>query len=300
MGAKGKLSEADADAMGELADRLLTAGFDDSDEGAVTYLDHLLNGTVERKYRHIVVDEAQDISPIEFKLLSIASVNNSFTIMGDLAQRLTPYRGIQQWSEVGRVLGREETTVQEARLSYRANKHLTRLSNRVLRLYDKNIAAPTPYDRDGLRPEFHRHASRASMNDFVIGQLRDIRSRLGLEDGSIAILVRDQNTLNGFDTRCKELGATEVEWIGSEHFRGGGTVLARIPDVRGLEYDAVIVLGVNEAFANTVFNQRLLYVAMTRAKHYLALHWYGKQSPILADVGHRGIRTVDHSRIGER
>ena len=49
-----------------------------------------------------------------------------------------------------------------------------------------------------------------------------------------------------------------------------------------MEYDAVIALGVNETFSNTPFNQRLLYIAISRAKHYLALHWSGKQSPILA------------------
>ena len=96
--AKGSLALDNAREMADSVRRRLTDGFDDSDLGALAYLDHLLNGTIQSRYRHIVVDEAQDISPIEFKLLSVASSNNWFTVLGDTAQRLTPYRGIRHGS----------------------------------------------------------------------------------------------------------------------------------------------------------------------------------------------------------
>ena len=291
--ARGKLDEADAEALRESARRGLADGFDDSDEGALTYLDHLLNGTITPKHRHIVIDEAQDISPIEFKLLSVSSVNNWFTVMGDLAQRLTPYRGIQRWGEVGRVLGRDQTTVQHARLSYRSNKHITRFSNRVLRLYEKNLPAPIPYEREGHRLEYHRHATVEGMHEAVVNDLADLRARPGLANASVAVLARDRLNLTRFLNFCEAREVREVVPFGQERYRAGGTVLARIPDVRGLEYDAVIVLGVNDAFANTPFNQRLLYIAVSRAKHYLALHWAGKQSPILADIYDGGARFFD-------
>ncbi len=291
-----RLSEEDADAIAESVHR----GLMDSDEGALTYLDHLLNGNIQPKYRHIVIDEAQDVSPIEFKMLSIASTNNWFTIMGDTAQRLTPYRGIQRWSEVGRVFGKEETKVEQARLSYRSNKQITLFNNRVLRLYEKTLDSPKPYERDGHWPEYHRHASVSDMHLAVIDDLSRIRELDGLVNATIAVLARDSRTLNAFWDACAERGVTgEIERIGQEHYHAGGTVLARIPDVRGLEYDAVIVLGVNETFRSTTFNQRLLYVAISRAKHYLSLHWAGSQSPILSAVSGVGVRYFDRSK-GDR
>ena len=294
--ARGKLSGEDAEAIRTSAQRSLDGGFDDSDEGALTYLDQLLNGTIQPKYRHIVIDEAQDISPIEFKLLSISSTNNWFTIMGDTSQRLTPYRGIKRWSEVGRVLGRDETTVQQARLSYRSNKHITRFNNRVLRLYERNLPSPIPYERDGHRPEYHRHASVDGMYESVIHDLTRLRALPGLNNASIAILARDRTNLNRFQKFCEERGVSDIVLVDQERYRAGGTVLARIPDVRGLEYDAVIVLGVNETFTSTTFNQRLLYVAISRAKHYLAIHWSGKQSPILSGVYDGGVRFFNRVR----
>ena len=77
--------------------------------------------------------------------------------------------------------------------------------------------------------------------------------------------------------------------MGQEHHSDSRTVLARILDVKGLEYDAVIVMGVNDSFSGTLFNKKLLYLATTRARHYLAVHWSGKQSEILQSISGRGI-----------
>ena len=295
---RGRLTEEDAEAIAESAAKALKDGFLDSDAGALTYLDHLLNGTIQPKYRHIVIDEAQDVSPIEFKMLSIASMNNWFTIMGDTAQRLTPYRGVRRWSEAGRVFGREETEGQQARLSYRSNKQITRFNNRVRSLYESSKDAPLPHERDGRWPEYHRHALVTDMDEAVISDLPRIRSLDGLTNATIAILARDMANLNRFRKSCEEQGFNDFVLAEQGHYHAGGTLLARIPDVRGLEYDAVIVLGVNETFRNTAFNQRLLYVAITRAKHYLALHWVGRQSPILTAVSGVGVRYFDRRQGG--
>lgn len=293
---QGKLSEDDVQVLAEWTDRFLSAGFQDSDEGALTYLDHLLNGTIERRYRHIVVDEAQDISPIEFKLLSLASVNNWFTILGDTAQRLTPYRGIHRWRSLDRILGRSDITVQHARTSYRSNKHITRFNNRILRLFETTLPAPIPFDREGRRVEFHHHANVRTMQRSVVEDIDKIRSEPRMSGARIAILARDNLNLKRFEVYCQVLGRDDVLRIGQDHYVDARTVLARIPDVRGLEYDAVIVLGVNEAFANTLFNQKLLYQATTRARHYLAIHWAGKISPILRSISDRGVRKIDRRK----
>lgn len=291
-----RVSEETADDLAAGADRASRIGLLDSDEGALTYMDHLLNGTIQQAYRHIVVDEAQDVSPIEFKLLNAASFNSSFTVMGDLAQRLRPYKGIRRWGEVGRVLNQKEVKVQHARMSYRSNNHITRFNNRVLRLYEKSLDAPIPFAREGHRPEYHRHALREDMYAKVVSELDRIRSFDEMQEASIAILVRDRENLNNFQKFCNDNGVNGIVAMGAKAPPGDGAVLARIPDARGLEYDAVIVMGVNDTFANTNFNQRLLYIAITRAKHYLALHWYGDQSPILRSVYSGGVRQFDHRR----
>ena len=160
---RNHLSQQDANALTESALRAEKNGFDDSDLGALAYLDHQLNGTIPNRYRHIVVDEAQDISPIEFRLLSLASSNKWFTVLGDTAQRLSLHRGIRSWRELDLVFGRSDIKVQHARTSYRANVHITRFNNRVLRTFDSNIPAPIPFERDGYRVEYHSHLNVPEM-----------------------------------------------------------------------------------------------------------------------------------------
>ena len=273
--------------------RMRPQRFDDSDLGALAYLDHLLNDTVESKYRHIVVDEAQDISPIEFKLLAASSTNNWFTVLGDTAQRLTPYRGVRGWRDLERVFGRSEIEVQHARTSYRASRRITEYNNRILRTFDKNIAAPKPFDREGSRVEYNRHKNTDEMYRGVIDNIQRIRSLDGMENAVTAILVRDQQVnserLQRLQRFCKRAGIEEIDLVRQEHHSKSQTVLGRIHDVKGLEYDAVIVMGVNESFSDTLFNKKLLYLATTRAKHYLSIHWSGRPSPILKSISNRGI-----------
>ena len=88
-------------------------------------------------------------------------------------------------------------------------------------------------------------------------------------------------------------GITDIARFGDEHAERSRTIVGRIPDAKGLEYDAVIVMGVNETFRETLFNQKLLYVATTRAKHHLSLYWSGSQSPILRSVSGRGVLWPD-------
>ncbi len=287
------LSQDVAAELAESADRIRNQGFgqgfDDSDIGALAYLDNLLNGTIDRSYRHVVVDEAQDISPIEFKLLAASSTNNWFTVLGDTAQRLTPYRGIRSWRHVERVFGRSEIEVQRARRSYRSTRQITEFNNRILRTYDKNIAAPIPFEREGHRVEYNRHRDTAAMYRGIVDDVERVRSLDGLENAVVAILVRDQRNLNQFRRYCENLGLSDAVLVGQEHHSGARTVLGRIPDVKGLEYDAVLLIGVNDSFDDTVFNKRLLYLATTRAKHYLGIHWSGRQSPILESISDRGI-----------
>ena len=283
------LDPDDAEALAETVRRVDGNRFEDSDLGALAYLDHLLNGTIQSRYRHIVVDEAQDISPIEFKLLAASSVNNWFTVLGDTAQRLTPYRGVRGWREVERVFGRSDIARQAARTSYRSNKLITAFNNRILRTFDANIPAPKPFDRDGHRVEYSQYQNTTAMYVAVIADIERIRSMDGLEDAIVAILARDTRNMNNFINLCTSQGVSGIVRVGQKRLGGARAVLGRIPDVKGLEYDAVIVMGVNESFSDTVFNKKLLYLATTRAKHYLGIHWSGRQSPILKSLSDRGV-----------
>ena len=292
-----RLSADEARALAESVAKNGEAGgneFGDSDAGALAYLDHLLNGTVERKYRHIVVDEAQDISPIEFRLLAESSGNNWFTILGDTAQRLAPYRGVRSWKQdLNPVFGRDDIEVQRARKSYRSTRRITEFANRILRTFDRNGRyPPIPYDRDGARVEYSRHANADAMYQAALEDIGRVRAMDGLADATVAVLARDARNLNRFRDFSAARDFADIAPLESAAAARARAVFARVPDAKGLEFDAVIIIGANESFADTLFNKKLLYLAATRAKHYLGVHWFGRQSPILAAISERGVGWV--------
>ena len=70
-----------------------------TDLAAALYLDYAINGYESERFEHVVVDEAQDVSPLEFVLLQMHSVNGTFTILGDLRQSALPYKSISTWNQ---------------------------------------------------------------------------------------------------------------------------------------------------------------------------------------------------------
>ena len=137
--------------------------------------------------------------------------------------------------------------------------------------------------------EYCHSRNRSAMYEAVLDDVEKIRLTVLPDDSVIAILARDTQNLNRFREFCTERGDEEIVDIGGHHTDGPRTVLARIPDVKGLEYDAVVVMGVNNSFSDTLFNKKLLYLATTRAKHYLGIHWSGRRSPILDEVSELGV-----------
>ena len=77
-----------------------------TDLAAALCLDYAINGFDSERFEHVVVDEAQDVSPLEIELMRMHSANNSFTILGDL-QRILPYKSIRNWSACQPVRARE-------------------------------------------------------------------------------------------------------------------------------------------------------------------------------------------------
>ena len=86
------------------------------------------------------------------------------------------------------------------------------------------------------------------MHRAVISHLKRVRSLDGLEGATIAILVRDSAQLSRFERFCAARGITDIVRLGDDHGAEPRTVMGRIPYAKGLEYDAVIVMGVNHTF----------------------------------------------------
>lgn len=259
------------------------------DLAALCYLDHLLNErvNVRRKgrlvplFEHVVVDEAQDVSPLEFKLMYLHSQNKSVTVLGDIGQRLLPHKGINSWREVRQVFPKERISTAEIHLSYRATYEITKHANRILKMIEPRIPRAIPYKRHGEQPALVRSKSYSSMVAAIAEDIRSLKAK-GIQ--TIAVLCKTSTEALRLRKRLLKEGIEDAVLLGRKDYERTKTTVSSIYQAKGLEFDAVILANARKNnYPNSVLHNRLLYIGVTRAAHELHIHWFGTLAEILVD-----------------
>ena len=254
-----------------------------TDLAAAVYLDYVINGFERERFEHVVVDEAQDVSPLEIVIMQMHSSNGSFTILGDLRQSILPYKSISNWNQLAGLFERESVSRLESRLTYRSTRQITQYANRILQGLPERTKMPIPYDRSGERPQLIRTTSATEMRDSIansvqrLSQLEDVRS--------VAVLTKWRQTARDISETLKEMGIDDASELIPDGLIQTNVIVSPIILTKGLEFDAVIVANARkDNFNESEFDRTLLYLACTRARHHLEIHWYGTRSPIVPDV----------------
>ncbi|MEV2254750.1 AAA family ATPase [Streptomyces sp. NPDC050147] len=210
-------------------------------------------GLLERPggYGHIVVDEAQDLSPMEARVIARRAGFGSLTVLGDLAQGTTPWAA-RGWPELLAHLGKPDATVTPLTTGFRVPKAVVGLANRVLASLDVDVPPARSLRTDG-------ELSIREVRDVGAATVDAVRAALARE-GSVGVIAADAET-----ARLRAaLTAAGVDSAGPDDLGARVTVLPASM-AKGLEYDHVVVV---EPAAIAEAEQRgpsRLYVALTRA-----------------------------------
>lgn len=241
-----------------------------------------------RTYGHIVIDEAQDLSPMALRMIGRRSLNGSYTIVGDIAQATSP-GAAADWDELLRHLG-EDLSARRADLSigYRIPAALMGPAVAVLRAAEPGLRAPRAVRELGDPPVAAPVTDLGPSLAAVVGD-----ELAALDQGQIAVIVPEP--------RVDEV-SDALTAIGIEHARvgHGGRLdqqVAVVPVrlVKGLEVDVAIVVEPDEIVADEARGLRALYVALTRATKRLVLAHRGPLPAVLNEsslTGDRGVGAV--------
>ncbi|MYX95581.1 AAA family ATPase [Streptomyces sp. SID486] len=200
---------------------------------------------------HIVVDEAQDLSPMECRAIARRAVFGSLTVLGDLAQGTTPWAA-RDWAVQLRHLGRPETAVVPLTTGFRVPAAVVELTNRLLARLDVAVPAATSLRTDGeltLRPA----------DDVLGATVAAVRDALARE-GSVGVVTADADT----DRVRAALTGAGLDPAGPDTL---GARLTVVPAslVKGLEYDHVIAVEPAAVAEAEPRGAHRLYVVLTRA-----------------------------------
>ncbi|MEU0070631.1 AAA family ATPase [Streptomyces sp. NPDC006332] len=214
-----------------------------------------VGGLVEHPegYGHLVVDEAQDLSPMECRAIARRAAFGSLTVLGDLAQGTTPWAA-RSWDTVLRHLGKPDAAVVPLTTGFRVPEAVVTLANRLLGSLEVDVPAGRSLRRDGeLRI---REATAGGLLDVVVDATRDALAR----EGSVGVVAADTEV----DRVRAALDAAGIVAAGPEEL---GARLTVVPAslVKGLEYDHVVAVepaAIAEAERRGLHR---LYVVLTRA-----------------------------------
>ncbi len=222
------------------------------------------NADAVRTYGHICIDEAQDLAPMELRMVSRRSLNGSMTVVGDIAQATGAWANDGWGSVLAQLPDKREVQHRELTIGYRIPGPAMTLANQVLPLAAPGLRPPRPVRDDGDPPRLVQVASAAGE------QLVDVvRSELGaVVEGNVAVIVPDSLV-----APVRELFEAHRLPFGGANRHGLDQQITLVPVrlVKGLEVDSAVVVEPARIIREERQGVRSLYVALTRATKRVAV-----------------------------
>ena len=235
-----------------------------------------------------VIDEAQDMNPAEFAMIRrFLNGGAAITAVGDLAQRIYPQRGLDDWVPLmDEVLDGRDISYREMHRSYRSSSEIIALANHLLR------DQPRLANVEGVRETGHLPIAvslpeQTSSFTAKARVISDLLARWQKQDiNTIAIMAKSPNACKQLYRQLQKTWGAELSLIEKESDSyNSPIIILPVHLAKGLEFDAAIIADAESTCYNTGPTDRaLLYVALTRPLHQLAYLHAGDITPFLADL----------------
>jgi DNA helicase IV len=213
-------------------------------------------GLIDRvpSYGHIVIDEAQDLSPMQCRALARRSEHGSLTVLGDLAQGTAPWAAAD-WRDTLGHLGRPDAAVVPLTTGFRVPAAVVALANRLLPAIGVAVPEAVSLRHDGA-------LDIREVPDLATAAVAEVRAALTIE-GSIAVICAD-GSVAALTSALSDAGLAAAPSAEDELDETRVTVLPASL-AKGLEYDHVIVVEPDEIVRAEPRGLARLYVVLTRA-----------------------------------
>jgi DNA helicase IV len=202
-----------------------------------------------RDYAHVVVDEAQDVSPMQWRALGRRARSGTWTVVGDWAQSVWPDPAETAEAVVG-VAGKRRVRRHELTTNYRTSTEIAELAGTVLTLIDPTATPPVAVRSNGVEPEVR--VGVPDVQDAAVAAARELLTQVTGTVGVVATAndaPRLRQLLDG-DPRLQVLDTWQA---------------------KGMEFDGCLVVSPEHIATESAAGLRSLYVAVTRATQRLVV-----------------------------
>ncbi len=227
-----------------------------------------------RTYGHIVVDEAQDLSPMQLRMLTRRSLTGSMTIVGDIAQSTGAWAH-QSWDElIEHLPDRKPGQSRELTVGYRIPGPLMEVAARILPLAAPELMPPVSVRDDGDQPTL---VSASSSTEMFAGVVEAVRTELKLAEAGNAAVIVPLSLADDVQQVLQEAGL-EAGRAPQDNLDSRVTIVP-VGLVKGLEVDASIVVDPVRIVHENPQGYRSLYVALTRSTQRMTIVGHADDAP---------------------
>jgi DNA helicase IV len=220
-------------------------------------------------FGHVVVDEAQDLSPMQLRMLGRRSLGGSMTLVGDIAQATGPWAP-QTWQDVLGYLPKQWPVRQvELTIGYRTPAQAMELATNVLKRMNLRLTPPTPVRSSETAPVFWRTESSELAKEALL-RIQAEQATVGA--GTVGVIV----PRSLLDTIIEEMEHAHMTYGARDSGALESDVTVLPADIaKGLEFDSVIVVEPKLIVEESNQGLRALYVSLTRTINRLTLVFTG-------------------------
>ena len=226
----------------------------------------------EWTYGHVIVDEAQELSPMAWRLIMRRCPSRSMTIVGDIAQT-GDLSGASSWGEVLSPYVANRWRLEQLTVNYRTPAEISEVADDVLAAIEPGLSPPSAVRSTGVPPRAVRTA-HDDLEDEVAKVLAEESGAVG--EGRTAVLAPEARVL-ALRERLLGTVARDPGPIGPDGPPDpdvdleSPVVVLPITSAKGLEFDAVVLVEPAEVLAESPRGANDLYVALTRSTQRLAV-----------------------------
>ena len=233
-----------------------------------------LPGTSEIKY--VIIDEAQDYTPLQYEILNNLFKSANMTILGDLQQSINPYMNLGSYNNIAHIFPKDNTCLINLTKSYRSTMEITKFARRIL---NKEITDEY-VERRGEEPVIFSLPTEEAIKEKL---LEDIKVHKEKGYKSIGIITRTVKEAKEVYSFLKDKAPVKAILKDNDEYVSGIVVIPAYL-AKGLEFDVALIYNAGDKNYNCEEERLLLYTACTRALHVLAIYYSGEITPLLRET----------------
>ncbi|OSA67898.1 RNA polymerase recycling motor HelD [Clostridium botulinum] len=227
--------------------------------------------TSEIKY--VIIDEAQDYTPLQYEIFSQLFNHANMTILGDLHQSINPFMKLGDYGNISNVFPKDNTCIINLTKSYRSTMEITRFSRRIL---NKKITDQW-VERSGDKPLVLGSPNEEAIKERLLKDIKIYKEKGYKSIGIITRTIKEAQEVHSFlkdKIHVKAIMKDDDEYVSD-------TLVIPAYLSKGLEFDVVLIYNAGDENYSCQEERLLLYTACTRALHILCIYYSGKVTPLL-------------------